>query len=374
MAGSKNKPKGFRFFSPESLWNTPIPPNVPVHPASAEMVAVNFNEPPGIWVNRNYWTVPVYFADKNTPAYDVECIYGKAHGDRPTLEDPSGKEFIVHTDRGVILKDVPIPDDALPDSAIALRPEINADAHLCIVDISRRLEWDFCWMARKPSKPKRRGSPWFAGQGVVFRTDGNGLLANFEGSARGSGFPLTAGLIFKDEIEAGVIEHALALALHPAGKGHVYPPASVSDGVKKPGVPKWGIPEGALVQLDPSLNLNGLNLDNAARTIAHAMQKYGMYVCDCSGGINLYAEGFPFVQPNPWDGVMAIDSPCAIPVKHLRVIDWSGRFFAEKKKPHNQKIFHDNNFFPPLPPGDAAKVLDGLNALRQIYKLPPYKM
>ena len=181
MAVNGPEPDGFRFFSADSIWNTPIPDDPPVHENSSEMVRANFAEGPGIYVNRMCWSVPVYLVDSSTPRQDVRCVYGKAHGTRPTFDDPSGTEWIVHTDYGVLMKDVPIPDDALPDAAIALRPDKNADAHLCVVDLERGLEWDFCWMARTGD------GEWMAGQGVMYRTGGDGLIRNYEGSARGSG-------------------------------------------------------------------------------------------------------------------------------------------------------------------------------------------
>jgi len=369
MAVNGPEPDGFRFFSDDSIWNTPVADDAPVHEDSSEMVRANFAEPPGIYVNRVSWSVPVYLVDSSTPRQDVRCIYGKAHGTRPTFDDPSGADWIVHTDYGVLMKDVPIPDDALPDSAIALRPDKNADAHLCVVDLERGLEWDFCWMARAED------GEWTAGQGVMYRTDGDGLIRDYEGSARGSGFPLTGGLIFKREIEAGVIDHALALALHPAGYGHVYPPASCSDGRRPIGAPAdgkgWGIPEGALVQLDPELDVDSLGLDHAAKVIARAMQRYGMYVCDNSGSINLYAEVFPFSDPDPWDGVMAVDSPTSIPVERLRVIDWGDRYCEEGEKPHNQDRYRDPHAFGPLPDSMAKDVLHMINFHRGRYDLPP---
>lgn len=365
MAGEHGKPKDFRFFSDDSPFNALIPSDARVHPNSKEMIAANFNQEPGIWVNRNYWTIPVYWVDGNTPTHDIECIIAKAHGDRPAFRDTAGREWIEHTDRGFVVHDVPIPEDALPDASIALRPEINADAHLCLVDMERGLEWDFCWMAKTEER-------WFAGWGCMFNIKGPGHLSNYQGSARASGFALTAGLIFRDEIEAGRIEHALALALSPAGAGHVFPPGTSSDGHNEPDEPEWGIPEGARVQLDPELDVDSLDLFPEARTIARAMQKYGMYVCDNSGGINVYAEGFPFAAPNPWDGIMGIEAPTAIPVECLRVIDWGDEFCKEKEKPHNWDLFKNRDTFPPLPPNAARKVLAELNALREKYALPPY--
>lgn len=371
MLPRHHRTPGFRLFSAASLWNRPVPAHAPIHPHSAELVAANLLPiKPGLQINLDAWTMPVYFVDASTPGVDVACIYAKAHGDRPTFVDRHGKSWIKHTPEGVILKDVPIPPDALPDTAVALRPEVMADAHLCIVDLERRLEWDFCWMA------KREDGQWFAGQGIVFDLDGDGVPPNFVGSARGSGFPLTAGLIFRDEIEAGEIQHPLVFAFNPPGAAHVYPPASCSDGPRPVDQKLWGLPEGALLQLDPALDIDKLNLDRGGRIIARALQEYGMYCCDGAGDFVVYAEGFPFAEPDPWRDWLTPDSPIAIPVERFRVLDWGNQLFAEKDKPHNAHYYKDREFlkpelFPPLPSAEAQRVRGPLNAYRARYKLPP---
>jgi hypothetical protein len=331
-----------KLFGPQSPWNRQLPADAPVHPHSRRLVEANLLPYASMQINMHRWTAPVYFVTPDTPAVDVECIYAKAHGDRPSFTGRDGKEWIIHTDRGVILRDVPIPPGAMPDTSIALRPKVNADAHLCIVDPIRRLEWDFCWMAQ-------RDGQWFAGQGVMFDLDGDGVLPNYVGGARASGFPLTAGLIFRDEIAAGRIEHPLVFAYNPAGAAHVHPPASASDGPRPVDQHDWGIPEGALLQLDPQLDVESLGLDAAGLAIARAMQQYGMYLGDGAGNLVVYAEGLPFVEPSPWDGLMHIDSTRGIPLERLRVIAWDNeRLFEERPKPSNWDWFRDPMFFPPL--------------------------
>lgn len=360
-----NRPRIERFFNAQSPWNTPISAGAAVHPHSRKLIETNLLcQRPGLQINMHQWSVPVYFVDSSVKGVDVQCYYAKAHGDKPTFVDSAGKQWIEHNDAGLIIRDVPIPPDAVPDTSIALRPEVNADAHLCIVDLERRLEWDFCWMAK-------RDGQWIAGQGIMFDLDGDGVPPNYVGSARASGFPLTAGLIFRDEIEAGVINHPLVFAYNPAGSAHVYPPASTSDGPRAVNEHHWGIPEGALVQLDPQLDLDSLKLDRPARIIAQALQTYGMYLCDGAGGLVLYAENFPFVEPSPWDGLLSFDTPLQIPLDRMHVLDWGDRLFAERPKPSNWSLFRQADFFGPFQGEDLRRVLGPLNARRARGNLPP---
>ncbi|MBK5230664.1 MAG: hypothetical protein JJE27_05765, partial [Thermoleophilia bacterium] len=50
------------------------------------------------------------------------------------------------------------------------------------------------------------------------------------------------------------------------------------------------LPEGARLQLDPALSVDALSIPAWQKTIAKAMQKYGVYVRDNSGTLSLYGE------------------------------------------------------------------------------------
>jgi len=78
-------------------------------------------------------------------------------------------------------------------------------------------------------------------------------------------------------------------------------PASASDGtVNDPAA----LPIGAHLQLDPNLDLNTLNLQPWERTIAEALQTYGMYCADTGFGIALsMLHGYSF-QGDPYAGLL----------------------------------------------------------------------
>jgi hypothetical protein len=54
------------------------------------------------------------------------------------------------------------------------------------------------------------------------------------------------------------------------------------------------------------LDLDSLDLSRAGRIVAEALQRYGAYVGDYSGGINLYAENSPEAQEYWADGVLDV--------------------------------------------------------------------
>src|SRR5207253_7504664 len=81
----------------------------------------------------------------------------------------------------------------------------------------------------------------------------------FDGSygATATGLPLLGGLIRPDEMAAGQIDHALALAIPQAKRGTVVWPAQRGDGVA---TGPNAIPEGTRFRIDPSVDIDALNL------------------------------------------------------------------------------------------------------------------
>ena len=91
------------------------------------------------------------------------------------------------------------------------------------------------------------------------------------------------------ELEAGVIPHALALAITHTCANVWASPAQRTDGDS---TEAHCVPEGAHLRLDPSLNLALLHLPHFTMMMAKAAQRYGII-------INNSSEGFTFRAENP---------------------------------------------------------------------------
>jgi len=107
-------------------------------------------------------------------------------------------------------------------------------------------------------------------------------------SSRGSGFAFLGGVIWPSELAAGEINHPLSFSYEFPKAGGPVAPATDSDGVS---TETFALPEGARIQLDPNFDLDSLSLTSYERTIARAMQEYGLILVDRGGAgpIGLYA-------------------------------------------------------------------------------------
>ena len=278
------------FYSSTSVWNTPIAASETIDANSSDMVSTlvaNANAS-GFAIAAKSWTVPIYYADATTPKTNIALTSGW----------------------GAVSKmaNVPVPANARPDPA--------GDAHMMIVDRSTNCEYDF-WKASQAAS----GS-WSAQWGNTTTTTGDGRFP-FGLSARASGFALGAGLILPNEISNGRIDHALAFAYSNAKAGGPIFPATSSDGSS---TISGAIPEGARVQLDPTLNLDALGLTSWQKTVARALQIYGMFLVDHGGALSLYAQNSSTTtSAYPWGDQTYAYLPTSI-VSRLRVLQLSAQF------------------------------------------------
>jgi hypothetical protein len=261
-----------RPYDAASPWNTPIGANPSLDPKSViYMNAIADNNLP-LTSDPDQYAIPVYRFDDSTPrvtvrlsgyfsSYDAGDNSRKGYGFAPTI---SG---------------VPVPPNALQSE--------GSDGQIVIWDPVSGVEYSFWQFDRGllGNYTATNGYRYHTSSGYHGRfADGN--------AGRGAGTPYFAGLVRKWEIGQGRIDHALAFA-YDSPSGEFRYPASKSDGGSFGGITGIDLPEGARLQLDPSMteaDFDALGLSPAAKTIARAMQTYGMYVIDHSGSSKIYLE------------------------------------------------------------------------------------
>jgi hypothetical protein len=118
--------------------------------------------------------------------------------------------------------------------------------------------------------------------------------------ATATSLPAIAGTIMISELQAGVIPHALSLNIPWALPTTYSWPAQRTDGMS---TEPNAIPEGARFRLDPTLDLDALNLPPMTRMMAKAVQRYGMIVRDQTGhAITFFAENPSQLPIDPYSG------------------------------------------------------------------------
>jgi hypothetical protein len=254
-------------FAPTSFWYQEIPADAPLHPNSANFVAEFLRQKKAY-----YGTVSI-----NTKAYAAP-IYVVGPGIKPvqvTEWDCQKKGF-----KDKLLAEqwtaVPIPDYAAQAD--------GTDAEMSIYQPSTDSLWEF-WQARKVD------GQWQAcwGGGMKNVSKNPGVWENHRGTTATS-LPFIGGQINPEEVRRGAIEHALGISLVDIEKHSVVSwPATRSDGYNPKDEPNR-IPEGLRFRLDPTVDVDKLNISPTGKIIARAAQKYGFVVWDKAGAITLRAD------------------------------------------------------------------------------------
>jgi hypothetical protein len=279
-----------RPFASTSVWNT-LTPSTPAIAGDSEALVAELGRQVttyGAWINTWQYSVPVY----------------KVPADQPT----------VHVTLDTTMPDLQAAFDAAPVPSGA-KAAAGTDAHMTVYQPGTDTLWDF-W------KMTQAADGWHARWGgkMTGVSWNRGYWTNSWG-ATATSLPLLGGLIRADELRAGTIDHALALAL-PVAKAGVWSwPAQRTDGASSA---VDAIPEGTRFQLDPSLDLSTLNLPPVTRMIARAAQRYSIIIRDTSGSVSFYAEDPVAMTSNPYPTFFGGKDPAQLlasfPWARLRVL------------------------------------------------------
>jgi hypothetical protein len=244
----------------DSIWRMPVPSEADVDSRNDERMAY--------WLEHNVFNpnmplrgfgVAVVVARPDDPVYDVEVTEYQGN-----LGQFGG---------------IPIPDGT--------KPAASSDGHLAVYDPEREIEWNM-WQAE---------CCWSASAGQAQSTaEGDGVSPQGTVGANAANFPMLGGLILADELRRGRIDHALHFSMPDVGEGYVCP-ATHDDGDE---TNPLALREGARMQLDPSVDVDALPLPRWQKTIARALQEYGMFLRDGGGTLTIAAENTVNRTPDPW--------------------------------------------------------------------------
>ncbi|MHB1677807.1 MAG: DUF4124 domain-containing protein [Sulfuriferula sp.] len=269
-------------FESNSFWYTPIPIWATLDPNSANYVAEFLRQLSTyygtIGIGTDSYTSPIYYADPTTPTTRVQewdC-----------------------TNRGYLDTNLQAQWSAVPIPAYAVQ-SAGSDGEMTIYQPSTHTIWEF-WEARKVH------GQWQAcwGGQIDNASQSNGIFP-FPYGTTATGLPFMGGQVTAEELKAGVINHVIGISLVNQAPWNVFSwPAQRSDGGYNPTNAPNQIPEGTRFRLDPSINVDTLNMTPVGKIVAKAAQKYGFVVWDKAGAISLRFENSlsytQIGQPNPY--------------------------------------------------------------------------
>lgn len=183
----------------------------------------------------------------------------------------------------------------------------GGDRHAIIVDVARSKLHEFFSM-------KRTASGWEAAQASTFDMKSNRLRPDGWTSADAAGLPIFPAVVRYDELQRGVINHALRFTAPVTRKAYVAPATHHAGKSDDPKLPRMG----ERFRLRRDFNLQGFSPE--AKTVLRALQKHGMILAD-----NGIAWGMSFA-PDPRMKVLHDD---------LRKV--TGKDFEVLLMPHDQK-------------------------------------
>lgn len=249
---------------PGSPWNTPLPADVPLaanSQAIVDNIVQDSQQSLGLWaINTESYSAPIYYATADTPL--EQWTYSDCQN-MPQLGSVIAPSLVnVPTPAGMVVSQ-------------------GTDESVAIYQPSTDTYWDF-WRAQQNASGQ-----WSACWGGKIEDYSSipGIFTNPLG-ATASGLPFGAFLIRAGEVQSGRIDHAINFETIRTQANCFSWPATRDDG----NTASADIPcEGQRFRLDPAFNVNTL-LNPAARTVARAMQQYGLVLTDTGGALVTQAE------------------------------------------------------------------------------------
>lgn len=152
---------------------------------------------------------------------------------------------------------------------------------------------------------------WHAGSGAVWDLKTNTLRPAGWTSADAAGLPIYPGLLRRDEVRAGQVDHAIRFTVARTDRSYVWPARHQAGARIDANLP----PMGARFRLKAAYNITRLRPDT--QVVLRAMKKHGLILAD--NGSNWFFQG---EAVNNWDNAF-INELKGIPASAFEAVDES---------------------------------------------------
>jgi hypothetical protein len=172
----------------------------------------------------------------------------------------------------------PIPDNAPIESwpvdgrslDAAQRGREDTDRHVIVVDPVNRMLYEF-YQGRKTD------AGWECACEATFDLKSNKLRPNGWTSSDAAGLPIFPAIVRFDEVERGMVNHAMRFTVRNSQRAYVYPATHFASSKKDPNIPRMG----ERFRLRQNFDIGGFSPH--VQAILKGLKKYGMFVADNGG-------------------------------------------------------------------------------------------
>ena len=280
VPGAPNCP----MFPADNVWNTPIA-NLPVNPQSAAWMAS---------MDASTTNLHPDFGPSGDPSTPYGIPYTVVSPSQP--EVPINFQYADQSDPGPYPFSASTPIEGGQDStgdrhAIMVNP---ATCTLYELDGAQYSAW---------------GST--AVSGAIWNLDSNALRPAGWTSADAAGLPILPGLVRYDEVQSGVITHAIRMTAEATDTSYLWPARHEAGSSSNPDLP----PMGARFRLKADYDISGYSAQ--AQVVLRAMQQYGLILAD--NGSNWYFGG---TADDNWP-IALVDELKEVPASAFEAVDES---------------------------------------------------
>ena len=280
VPGAPNCP----MFPADNVWNTPIA-NLPVNPQSAAWMAS---------MDAGTTNLHPDFGPSGDPSTPYGIPYTVVSPSQP--EVPITFQYADQSDPG------PYPFSA--STPIEGGQGSTGDRHAIMVNPSTCTLYELY-----DAQYNASGST--AGSGAIWNLDSNTLRPAGWTSAEAAGLPILPGLVRYDEVQSGVIAHAIRMTAEATDTSYVWPARHEAGTSSNPDLP----PMGARFRLKADYDISGYSPQ--AQVVLRAMQQYGLILAD--NGSNWYFGG---TADDNWP-IALVDELKEVPASAFEAVDQS---------------------------------------------------
>ena len=239
-------------FPPDNPWNEDIS-RLPVQKNSGEIIAS--------------------IGPEKTLAYNLDMTFILVPGNQPRVE-AGILRYSGESDPGPY----PIPDNAPIENwpldgrtlSAAQTAKEAGDRHMIVVDPVNRMLYEF-YQGRKTQ------TGWECACAAIFDLTSNKLRPDGWTSTDAAGLPIFPAIIRFDEVERGMVEHAMRFTVRNTRRAYVYPATHFASSKTDPNLPRMG----ERFRLRADFDISGYSPHTQA--ILKGLKKYGMFVADNGG-------------------------------------------------------------------------------------------